>query len=284
MSGGLVICFNGAATFRLRKGGDIWPALARERGFNGAATFRLRKEHFQWKAIANPALQWGRNLSVAEGGRSGTAGARPEAASMGPQPFGCGRPACPRMVLPTARLQWGRNLSVAEGGQEQAARMGRVLLQWGRNLSVAEGRLHWTAPESHSCFNGAATFRLRKVAAAPNSPSSARGLQWGRNLSVAEGSGRWCGRARGAASMGPQPFGCGRGRRRLDTVEAGRRFNGAATFRLRKACRSRFLSIRMELQWGRNLSVAEGESCAGNLTGTLIASMGPQPFGCGRPQ
>ena len=60
---------------------------------------------------------------------------------MGPQPFGCGRLVNPLGVQP-----------------------GEALLQWGRNLSVAEG----DAPPSilrrqAGCFNGAATFRLRKV-------------------------------------------------------------------------------------------------------------------------
>ena len=61
-------------------------------------------------------------------------------------------------------------------------------LQWGRNLSVAEG----------GC-------QLRKQARLH------RTLQWGRNLSVAEGPNRvpkFCKPAK--ASMGPQPFGCGR--------------------------------------------------------------------------
>ena len=59
-------------------------------------------------------------------------------------------------------------------------------------------------------------------------------LQWGRNLSVAEGTKQVETLFGAVASMGPQPFGCGR------TVSAQRasppspRFNGAATFRLRK--------------------------------------------------
>ena len=60
-------------------------------------------------------LQWGRNLTVAEG-----AGA----------------------VLDRARaavLQWGRNLTVAEGAMRRKLRGDPVQLQWGRNLTVAEG-------------------------------------------------------------------------------------------------------------------------------------------------
>ena len=87
-----VRCFNGAATFRLRKATTGWTACRRVARFNGAATFRLRKvgagaecpsskrcfngaATFRLrKAIAMiailrslEALQWGRNLSVAEG-------------------------------------------------------------------------------------------------------------------------------------------------------------------------------------------------------------------------
>ena len=61
------------------------------------------------------------------------------------------------------------------------------------------------------CFNGAATFRLRKAARVMEWEYSHAWLQWGRNLSVAEGMSAVPGRA----------------------VSAG--FNGAATFRLRKA-------------------------------------------------
>ena len=60
-------------------------------------------------------LQWGRNLSVAEGTSAS-------------------------FCQPDLRtLQWGRNLSVAEGGSSATGRLGIERLQWGRNLSVAEG-------------------------------------------------------------------------------------------------------------------------------------------------
>ena len=204
-------------------------------------------------------------------------------------------------------------------------------LQWGRNLSVAEGLRPRADGVSCKRFNGAATFRLRK---APPTDTEARNsrLQWGRNLSVAEG----CHRSRvdstmklsfnGAAtfrlrkaaaplppppsavvaSMGPQPFGCGRGGRKRSSAGMAS-FNGAATFRLRKAVRlPRFWRLPRRLQWGRNLSVAEGRgaaphmACRARFNGAatfrlrkagndlerrraMRASMGPQPFGCGRP-
>ena len=60
-------------------------------------------------------LQWGRNLTVAEGAPSLASGAG----------------------LPT--LQWGRNLTVAEGLAGPRGPALILSLQWGRNLTVAEG-------------------------------------------------------------------------------------------------------------------------------------------------
>ena len=40
---GFDVGFNGAATFRLRKGSSLASCRGRVSGFNGAATFRLRK-------------------------------------------------------------------------------------------------------------------------------------------------------------------------------------------------------------------------------------------------
>ena len=59
--------FNGAATFRLRKVTAVIALACHYLGFNGAATFRLRKEP---DTGANEC---------------------DDGASMGPQPFGCGR-------------------------------------------------------------------------------------------------------------------------------------------------------------------------------------------------
>ena len=80
---------------------------------------------------ANGPLQWGRNLTVADGSD------RPYhhvgIASMGPQLDSCGWP----------------------------AHVGRAPLtnplQWGRNLTVADGRGRWMQAASTLGFNGAAT-------------------------------------------------------------------------------------------------------------------------------
>ena len=84
-------------------------------------------------------------------------------------------------------------------------------------------------------FNGAATFRSRKARAA-----AAR---------------RTC----LPASMGPRPFGRGRTMSAPPWPPTSRRFNGAATFRSRKARNHTDIHGKViALQWGRDLSVAEG--------------------------
>ena len=60
--------------------------------FNGAATFRLRKGQTCYLCRhVTRRLQWGRNLSVAEGLKPPILSRSAPDASMGPQPFGCGR-------------------------------------------------------------------------------------------------------------------------------------------------------------------------------------------------
>ena len=251
--------------------------------FNGAATFRSRKARQPMRRKRGRALQWGRDLSVAEGAKDLEAFCARLPASMGPRPFGRGRPA----RIPLARphppasmgprpfgrgrlamlerrpeqvgLQWGRDLSVAEGPCASAGILTPAMLQWGRDLSVAEGSRWCRRAQPLRRFNGAATFRSRKVhTPTRRSPSPhpasmgprpfGRGrqmpyrtttvanlLQWGRDLSVAEGV---------AARLA---------RLCVD------RFNGAATFRSRKALAQGGTQILYgQLQWGRDLSVAEG--------------------------
>ena len=103
-------------------------------------------------------LQWGRNLTVAEGKRSRGRPAGPKPASMGPQLDSCGRSLRQsRMNRSPSPLQWGRNLTVAEGvGVRQDVEKGKQL-QWGRNLTVAEGRDVTTPLLVPPRFNGAAT-------------------------------------------------------------------------------------------------------------------------------
>ena len=182
-------------------------------------------------------------------------------------------------------------------------------LQWGRDLSVAEGRT-----------------------VSSTSSRQRHGLQWGRDLSVAEGRYRFARSLHGsAASMGPRPFGRGRLAPSLTEWKSQKSFNGAATFRSRKepglattgmlpGCFNGAATFRsrkgnglparkarhLPLQWGRDLSVAEGRGWSAwsaplvvsfngaatfrsrkGLGGGLevrrgLASMGPRPFGRGR--
>ena len=73
--------------------------------------------------FASCSLQWGRNLTVAEGGR------------------GISHPA----MYP--ELQWGRNLTVAEGVHWAKEIDVTKVLQWGRNLTVAEGQVILTTAD-----------------------------------------------------------------------------------------------------------------------------------------
>ena len=137
----IVLGFNGAATFRSRKafsaraalnatsasmgprpfgrGRPVWPAgtIRSLPGFNGAATFRSRKGQHSpsINRTEAPLLQWGRDLSVAEGAQAEHGVRRPVPASMGPRPFGRGRAGVARVSNEEWKLQWGRDLSVAEG-------------------------------------------------------------------------------------------------------------------------------------------------------------------------
>ena len=109
-----------------------------------------------------------------------------------------------------------------------------ALLQWGRNLSVAEG-----ARLAHG-IDGLIE------------------LQWGRNLSVAEGADYLQACIFGVASMGPQPFGCGRQVQEAKDVGAAEASMGPQPFGCGRNVLTWEVRNAIALQWGRNLSVAEG--------------------------
>ena len=179
-------------------------------------------------------LQWGRDLSVAEGAWRAQISDAPGGASMGPRPFGRGRVwRCP---LRAGRVSASMGPRPFGRGRRQAARLPAegMTLQWGRDLSVAEGSLSAQGAAPQVCFNGAATFRSRKGVHEPES---------GRRPDSFNGAATFRSRKEGKAC-----------RTRLYR----RRFNGAATFRSRK-------------DGGRYHS-----------PGNRAASMGPRPFGRGR--
>ena len=162
-------------------------------------------------------LQWGRDLSVADTGRS------KESSTW------------------RYRLQWGRDLSVADTGSSTWTRYW-PLLQWGRDLSVADTGAARGLPDSdipasmgprpfsrgHSLDatqRAAAVCRLQwgrdlSVADTRGPRPFSRGgpsLQWGRDLSVADTRARPVGHH---ASMGPRPFSRGHSLRAAITVKA----------------------------------------------------------------
>ena len=194
---------------------------------------RCKHCHHVWRPNL---LQWGRNLTVAEGNDSLLA------------------------VRDALRLQWGRNLTVAEGATVPTAGPACAPLQWGRNLTVAEGtsgcvrpyRGGWASmgPQLDSCGRLGGTWGDltpeelqwgRNLTVAEGGLLGRRRdsdleLQWGRNLTVAEGPRpHRANEANIRASMGPQLDSCGR-----RPVAPAAALSNAA------------------LQWGRNLTVAEG--------------------------
>ena len=180
--------FNGAATFQSRKSGWMLLRPARWSRFNGAATFQSRKcqvprlpapvmmasmgpqpssrgnrAMYARAFLRAVALQWGRNLPVAEISRFSASRNPRQRASMGPQPSSRGNP----------------NRSDA-GAAEQSASMGPQPSSRGnRRARLSPRRLS-------TRFNGAATFQSRKYGAGGADAPSVSTLQWGRNLPVAE--------------------------------------------------------------------------------------------------
>ena len=134
-------------------------------------------------AAPQEPLQWGRNLTVAEGSEYGVkVSTRYQLLQWG-RNLTVAEGALINPVQPLKdALQWGRNLTVAEGASAGTRRPPIPRLQWGRNLTVAEGvglnaliehahaasmgpqldscgrrDITGEAADEGSCFNGAAT-------------------------------------------------------------------------------------------------------------------------------
>ena len=164
--------------------------------FNGAAAFRLRKSDFAAKQIAGivPAsmgpqpFDCGNVVSTTR-----PAGAAP--ASMGPQPFDCGNvPDVDLAKFGEIGLQWGRSLSTAEMmilDSWASSRLWR--LQWGRSLSTAE---MFAGPVQKGGWQKVLQWGRSLSTAEMHVPGrttvEAWGLQWGRSLSTAEIASRIC--------------------------------------------------------------------------------------------
>ena len=180
-------------------------------------------------------LQWGRNLTVAEGSIGALRPPALRRTSMGPQLDSCGRSRYLVQGRRSPQTSMGPQLDSCGRSLTAACVAALAGLQWGRNLTVAEGSICSDCGEA------------------------ANVLQWGRNLTVAEG----CYRQRHSriclgTSMGPQLDSCGRlvpGPSQLQSTT---------------------------LQWGRNLTVAEGPRPAPLPAERQRTSMGPQLDSCGR--
>ena len=156
-------CFNGAATFRPRKALSPTPWPACPGCFNGAATFRPRKAASARHACLARTLQWGRDLSAAEGPRPAPASLPARRASMGPRPFGRGRSATAAPAKPPAKASMGprpfgrgRWPERGSGPPPLPASMGPRPFGRGRRKCVRAMKTKTIG------FNGAATFRPRK--------------------------------------------------------------------------------------------------------------------------
>ena len=229
-------------------------------------------------------LQWGRDLSVAEGppgqaplqttlnGFNGAATFRSRKAL---RPNG--------LRIGDAGFNGAATFRSRKGTRNRRTPGKRARLQWGRDLSVAEGGMLSGRPSVPPGFNGAATFRSRKVRTnggrqahdiasmgpRPFGRGRCPALRHRRRRAPASMGPRPFGRGRAIvciensmasmASMGPRPFGRGRESIARKRDSGLIRFNGAATFRSRKVLYYSFSCISM-----------------------TNASMGPRPFGRGR--
>ena len=135
-----------------------------------------------------------------------------------------------------------------------------ALLQWGRNLFVAESlQLGDYSIWHHHTFNGAATCSLRKDNIMPDCLL----CNWTFN---------------GAATCSLRKAGLS-----VRYQSSRRPFNGAATCSLRKVTPASFLYTgSANLQWGRNLFVAESRGGYADFDLFCAPSMGPQLVRCGK--
>ena len=179
---------------------------------------------------------------------------------MGPQPFGCGRPALSRRRWLSARAFNGAatfrlrkaiaaRIEHAAGGPPS---MGPQPFGCGRLKSYRNIRL-CSVPSM-----GPQPFGCGRYPHAPRLWIRVD-LQWGRNLSVAEGPETRANAPVPTPFNGAATFRLRKGRALQMRLSGPAPFNGAATFRLRKADQGRWnMPLTEDLQWGRNLSVAEG--------------------------
>ena len=253
--------FNGAATFRSRKAHSARCRLRLHACFNGAATFRSRKVNLgHVEGIQQAELQWGRDLSVAEGSLRASGPDHALHASMGPRPFGRGR----RDVAALCRRRYQASMGPRPFGR------GRDHICRGQRRQVAR-------------FNGAATFRSRKAVPGDIPAAPDLSLQWGRDLSVAEGAYAFAAAAWIAMLQWGRDLSVAEGCSSWDRATGKESFNGAATFRSRKECDLFVVLSDISSASMGPRPFGRGRPANGPCTAQLVgASMGPRPFGRGR--
>ena len=160
-------------------------------------------------AISSGLLQWGRDLSAAESCAgwpspscgpcfNGAATFRPRRAEHPPE-----------RILEYVQLQWGRDLSAAERWNSGTWTIPPRKLQWGRDLSAAESVTYPTISLAPQGFNGAATFRPRRVSRTRQYPWPPRASMGPRPFGRGEIPHGPILKSKYLASMGPRPFGRG---------------------------------------------------------------------------
>ena len=203
---------------------------------------------------------------------------------MGPQLVRCGMPSSACCRFRSCVLQWGRNLFVAECTGRLKSVQDIVELQWGRNLFVAECRVpdERRGANAHG-FNGAATCSLRNAAASAAERIGSISFNGAATCSLRNG-GVYCGfqkherleasmgpqlvrcgmppwpeswRIRYMASMGPQLVRCGMHDIRLGATAQAQLQWGRNLFVAECTISEWLQTLDGELQWGRNLFVAE---------------------------
>ncbi len=263
MKGSLCGRFNGAATWKSRKVRFVYVSPGRSIGFNGAATWKSRKvDRAFFQPRTRDPLQWGRDLEVAE---SHWVGKLPLVVRM---PLQWGRDLevaesrdCRWLAGFDGRLlQWGRDLEVAESRKEWHLHAHLDNASMGPRLgSRGKLRLHELPSRKRTSFNGAATWKSRKAKLPKGRgyerPSFNGAATWKSRKDGKEVEARF----RDDASMGPRLGSRGKRERiqtgsRLHHASMGPRlgsrgkirteannasnaagFNGAATWKSRKA-------------------------------------------------
>ena len=228
--------FNGAATCSLRNVLATMKELQQEQAFNGAATCSLRNVWHEF-------------------------GLRPDVLpSMGPQHVRCGMSTSGILSRSiTASFNGAATCSLRNVPYHAPNHVLPDILQWGRNMFVAECSTSTTRTATETLtFNGAATCSLRNAKVNQKQPICAVFLQWGRNMFVAEcvlGAVRVA--VLGGPSMGPQHVRCG-----MFIAPSARIYHtlpsmGPQHVRCGMPASRRGSTHIFNLQWGRNMFVAE---------------------------